>query len=80
MAHVNESLPQLPAAQASMAGVPAFVTPDIPTMKEAGVAGYEAYVWMGLLAPKDTPAPIITEFTSSSPRRVPDRRWTARER
>jgi len=33
--------------------------PDVPTMAEAGVAGYEAYVWMGLLAPKGTPQAII---------------------
>ena len=33
--------------------------PDVPTVMEAGVQGYEAYVWMGLLAPKGTPAPII---------------------
>jgi tripartite-type tricarboxylate transporter receptor subunit TctC len=33
--------------------------PDVPTVIESGVPGYEAYVWMGLLAPKGTPAPII---------------------
>ena len=33
--------------------------PDVPTVMESGVAGYEAYVWMGLLAPKGTPAPIV---------------------
>ena len=33
--------------------------PDIPTVMESGVPGYEAYVWMGLLAPKGTPAPIV---------------------
>jgi tripartite-type tricarboxylate transporter receptor subunit TctC len=33
--------------------------PDVPTVAEQGVAGYEAYVWMGLLAPKGTPPPII---------------------
>jgi tripartite-type tricarboxylate transporter receptor subunit TctC len=33
--------------------------PDVPTVAEAGVPGYEAYVWMGLLAPKGTPQPII---------------------
>ena len=33
--------------------------PDVPTMIEAGVPGYEAYVWMGLLAPKGTPPAII---------------------
>ncbi len=33
--------------------------PDVPTVAEAGVAGYEAYVWMGLLAPKATPPAVI---------------------
>ena len=33
--------------------------PDVPTVAEAGVPGYEAYVWMGLLAPKGTPAAVI---------------------
>jgi len=33
--------------------------PDVPTLQEAGVAGYEAYVWMGLLAPKGTPPAIV---------------------
>jgi len=32
---------------------------DVPTVMESGVPGYEAYVWMGLLAPKGTPAPVI---------------------
>jgi tripartite-type tricarboxylate transporter receptor subunit TctC len=33
--------------------------PDVPTLQEAGVKGYEAYVWMGLLAPKGTPSRIV---------------------
>ena len=33
--------------------------PDVPTVIESGVPGYEAYVWMGLLAPKDTPPAIV---------------------
>ena len=33
--------------------------PDVPTVMEAGVPDYEAYVWMGLLAPKGTPAAIV---------------------
>ncbi len=36
--------------------------PDVPTIIEAGVPGYEAYVWMGLLAPKGTPAAIIDKI------------------
>jgi tripartite-type tricarboxylate transporter receptor subunit TctC len=33
--------------------------PDVPTVMESGVPDYEAYVWMGLLAPKRTPPAII---------------------
>lgn len=33
--------------------------PDIPTMIEQGIKDYELYVWMGMLAPKGTPAPVI---------------------
>ena len=33
--------------------------PDVPTVAEAGEPGYEAYGWMGLLAPKGTSAAII---------------------
>ncbi|MBU6483988.1 MAG: tripartite tricarboxylate transporter substrate binding protein [Betaproteobacteria bacterium] len=33
--------------------------PDVPTVEESGVPDYEAYVWMGLFAPKGTPKPII---------------------
>jgi len=33
--------------------------PDVPTLAEAGLTGYSAYVWMGLLAPKGTPPAIV---------------------
>jgi tripartite-type tricarboxylate transporter receptor subunit TctC len=33
--------------------------PDVPTLAESGLAGYSAYVWMGLLAPKGTPTAIV---------------------
>ena len=36
--------------------------PDVPTVMESGVPGYEAYVWMGLMAPKGTPAPIVAKI------------------
>jgi len=33
--------------------------PDIPTMAEAGVPGYESGAWFGMLAPANTPKPIV---------------------
>lgn len=33
--------------------------PDVPSIAEAGVAGYEATQWFGVLAPAGTPRPII---------------------
>ena len=36
--------------------------PDVPTVMESGVPNYEAYVWLGLLAPKGTPQPIIDKL------------------
>jgi tripartite-type tricarboxylate transporter receptor subunit TctC len=33
--------------------------PDIPTIAEAGVPGFEATVWTGMLAPARTPRPIV---------------------
>ncbi len=33
--------------------------PEVPTLAEAGLKGYSAYVWMGLLAPKGTPPAIV---------------------
>ena len=36
--------------------------PDVPTISEAGVPGYESITWFGLLAPAKTPAPIVTRL------------------
>ena len=35
------------------------IAPEIPTMAEAGLEGYELASWFGMLAPLDTPTPII---------------------
>jgi tripartite-type tricarboxylate transporter receptor subunit TctC len=35
------------------------VMPEMPTIAEAGVPGYEATIWIGLMAPAATPKPII---------------------
>ena len=36
--------------------------PEVPTLAESGLAGYAAYVWMGLLAPKGTPTRIVEQL------------------
>jgi tripartite-type tricarboxylate transporter receptor subunit TctC len=41
------------------------VLPDVPTVIEAGVPGYEATIWLGLMAPKDTPKPIIDKLNAA---------------
>jgi tripartite-type tricarboxylate transporter receptor subunit TctC len=35
------------------------VTPDVPTVSEAGVPGYESGIWLGLMAPAGTPRPVL---------------------
>jgi tripartite-type tricarboxylate transporter receptor subunit TctC len=38
--------------------------PDVPTMQEAGVPGYEASVWLALLAPAGTPKEVVNKLNS----------------
>lgn len=41
------------------------VLPDVPTVSEAGVPGYEAVIWLGLMAPKNTPAAIVNKLNAA---------------
>jgi tripartite-type tricarboxylate transporter receptor subunit TctC len=36
--------------------------PEVPTLDEAGVRGYESEIWLGLAAPGATPAPLIEQI------------------
>lgn len=38
--------------------------PDVPTLQEAGVPGYEASVWLALLAPAGTPRDIVIRLNT----------------
>ena len=40
------------------------ITPDVPTIAEAGVPGYEATIWLGVMAPAGTPKPIIDKLNA----------------
>ena len=44
------------------------VLPDVPSIAEAGLPGYEATQWFGLLAPAGTPRPIIDRLYQESSR------------
>ena len=38
------------------------ILPDVPTASEAGVPGYEATIWLGIMAPRGTPAAIVNRL------------------
>ncbi|MEO8653455.1 MAG: tripartite tricarboxylate transporter substrate binding protein [Ramlibacter sp.] len=40
------------------------ITPDLPTVSEAGVPKYEATIWLGLMAPKGTPPEIVNRLNA----------------
>jgi tripartite-type tricarboxylate transporter receptor subunit TctC len=83
--HVKVGLPgisiAIPHAKAGRM-VPLAVTsarrapqiPEVPTIDESGVAGYDAAVWFGMFAPKGTPATIIRRLHDEVVRviRLPD--------
>ena len=40
------------------------VMPEVPTIAEAGVKGYESTIWIGLMAPRGTPKPVIDRLNT----------------
>ena len=40
------------------------LTPDVPTIAEAGVPGYEATIWLGVMAPAGTPKEIVDKLNT----------------
>ena len=61
------ALPQVRAgklrALAITAGRRSEGTPEYPTIAEAGVPGYEASIWFGIVAPAGTPAPLVARLS-----------------
>jgi tripartite-type tricarboxylate transporter receptor subunit TctC len=47
-------------AVSSLQRVPAL--PDVPTLAESGLAGFEDGTWYGIVAPKGTPAPVVEKL------------------
>jgi len=52
-------------ALAASGTVRSSVLPDVPTADEAGLPGYEATIWLGLMAPVGTPKPIIDKLNTA---------------
>ena len=40
------------------------VLPEVPTLSEAGVPGYDAVIWLGIMAPAATPRPIVEKLNA----------------
>ena len=59
-------LPQINAGKLRVLGVGSLKRspslPDVPTISEAGVPGYETSIWYGLFAPAGTPPAIVTQL------------------
>jgi tripartite-type tricarboxylate transporter receptor subunit TctC len=41
------------------------IMPEVPTFDEAGVPGYEAVIWLGMMAPAKTPAAIVDQLNAA---------------
>ena len=66
---VTTMAPQVKAgkvkALATSGKVRSNVMADVPTVAEAGVPGYEAVIWLGVMAPANTPAPIVAKLNAA---------------
>jgi tripartite-type tricarboxylate transporter receptor subunit TctC len=83
---ITEALPHIQAKKLKALGITAAKrnpsAPDIPTMAEAGLPGYEFTTWEILAAPKGTPAAIIATLNDKvrATLKTPDavKRWQDR--
>jgi tripartite-type tricarboxylate transporter receptor subunit TctC len=46
------------------------VLPEVPTIDEAGVPGFEAVIWLGIVAPGGTPKPIVDKLNAAINRTI----------
>src|SRR5438067_6699529 len=76
------ALPQVKAGKVKALAVTGAqriaLAPDIPTVAESGLAGYEAYGWYGIAAPAHTPAAVIERLHSEVAKIARDPKMKAR--
>ena len=67
--NIPSSLPHIKAGKLRALAVTGSkrsqLLPDLPTIAEAGVAGYDSYVWFGIVAPAGTPPEIIAKLNAA---------------
>jgi len=67
--NLNVSLPHIQAGRLRALGVTsrtrAAVLPDVPTLMEAGVPGYEVTSWSGVFAPAGTPPDVVEKLNAT---------------
>jgi tripartite-type tricarboxylate transporter receptor subunit TctC len=52
--------------------------PELPTLEESGLPGFEAVIWHGLYAPKGTPKPVIDKLSGALQESLKDPNVVAR--
>jgi tripartite-type tricarboxylate transporter receptor subunit TctC len=66
---VPTALPHIKAGRLRPIGVTSSrrspALPDVPTIAEGGLTGYEMSLWTGMLAPRGTPRPVIDRLNST---------------
>jgi tripartite-type tricarboxylate transporter receptor subunit TctC len=77
-----DALPQAQAGNVRLLAVSgtsrAPQAPDVPTVAEAGYQGYRVVTWNGLMAPAQTPRPIVTRIAAEVDRAVKDKAFAER--
>src|SRR3954452_314971 len=65
---ITTMAPNVQAGQVRALGVTgqrrSHVLPDVPTIAEAGVPGYDATIWLGIMAPAGTPQAIVDKLNA----------------
>ena len=69
-------LPQVQAGKIRAIGggmaTRARAMPELPTLQEQGVAGFECYTWNAILAPAGTPAPVVRRLSEAMSKALTD--------
>ena len=67
--NTSEAAPLVKAGKVRAIGVSSLkrlpLMPDVPTLDESGLKGYETVAWGGVVAPKGTPAAVVTQLNAA---------------